>query len=104
MHAARELMKVDVHRAMHRVGVTPGTSAAARCAEAFNRIDVDRDGRLSRTEILLACIRDASVRELLSLPASIGYEGPARECFESIFRRLDSDHSGAVSLQEFTSF
>jgi hypothetical protein len=36
--------------------------------QAFRRIDIDGDGRLSRAKVLSACNDDDEVRALLSLP------------------------------------
>eukprot|EP00966_Prymnesium_polylepis_P144397 3334345-Prymnesium_polylepis.1 len=58
-------------------------AALARCATVFERMDRNRDGMLSRIEIVQACRRDEKVRALLGLPRAVRREDGSREMFEA---------------------
>ena len=92
---------------------TPAASAAAadkddweteelrQCNEAFQLIDKNSDGVLTRIEVIKACRADAEVRVLLGLPEKIRQEDGTRDAFEAVFQRLDADDSKAIDLLEF---
>ena len=64
--------------------------------EAFRLIDKNGNGRLSRAEVIQAVRRDAAVRSLLGLPATIRQEDGTRDVFEKVFQAMDSDDSKEV--------
>ena len=68
---------------------------------AFERIDTNGDGFLSRAEVIKACRSDALVRQLLGLPQTIRQEDGSRDAFELLFQRLDMDDSKSISFDEF---
>ena len=80
------------------------SSINLRCAEAFELIDKNGDGRLTRIEVIQACKHDPRVRELLRLPETIRQEDGSREAFEQVFQRMDKDDSKSVDLEEFMAF
>jgi hypothetical protein len=78
-----------------------GDASSTRIADAFERIDANRDGVLSRAEVIRACRRDPHIRFLLGLPAAIRQEDGTRDAFERVFQGLDADGSKSIDLQEF---
>ncbi|XP_072256227.1 guanylyl cyclase inhibitory protein [Pyxicephalus adspersus] len=66
---------------------------------SFNLYDKDKDGAITRTEML--DIMKAVYK--MSVAASITKFNPmtAEECTNRIFIRLDKDHNAVISLQEF---
>ena len=78
--------------------------AAAReegITEAFQRIDMNGDGVLSRAEVLKGLQQaDKEVRLLLGLPRFLSTPDE-REAFDAIFDDLDSDQTDSVDVGEF---
>lgn len=72
--------------------------------EAFARIDTNKNGVLSRAEVIKACKADASIRELLGLPKTIRQEDGTRDLFEDVYQRLDADGSKTIDADEMVSF
>ncbi|KAH8057901.1 hypothetical protein JL722_6442 [Aureococcus anophagefferens] len=70
-------------------------------AEAFDFIDKDHNGALTRAEVIRACRRSAKVRDLLGLPEHIRQEDGTRDRFEEVFQALDVDDSKTINLLEF---
>ena len=68
---------------------------------AFERIDVNGSGTLSRIEIIKACRNDLSIRTLLGLPRVIRQEDGTRDQFEQVFQRFDADDSKSIDKSEF---
>eukprot|EP00966_Prymnesium_polylepis_P287133 6631815-Prymnesium_polylepis.1 len=75
------------------------TTLNMRCTEAFQLIDRNGDGTLTRIEVIQACRHDARVRELLRLPETIRQEDGSREAFEEVFQKMDKDDSKGVDLE-----
>ncbi|KAL1511747.1 hypothetical protein AB1Y20_005035 [Prymnesium parvum] len=75
-----------------------------RMHEAFQLIDKNGDGTLTRIEVIQACRHDARVRELLRLPETIRQEDGSRDEFELVFQRMDADDSKGVDFKEFATF
>ena len=75
----------------------------AQLRKAFDSIDANGNGTLSRAEVIRACRNDADVRVLLGLPARIA-EGASRDAFERIFQQLDPDESRDIDFGEFCAF
>ena len=74
------------------------------CEAAWALLDKNRDGKLTRAEIIRGCRSDQRVRELLQLPAVIRQEDGTRDAFEAVFQRMDSDDSKAIDRHEFHAF
>ena len=73
--------------------------------EAFDLIDENRKGVLSRAEVIKACEANAKVRKLLGLPKK--QEDGTRDSFEAVFQKMvdeDNDDSKSIKLDEFTSY
>ena len=71
---------------------------------AFNQIDINHDGVLSRAEIIRAVRSSREVSTLLGLPMKIHQEDGTREQFEAVFQAMDADESKTVDLEEFIAF
>ena len=71
-------------------------------AAAFEVIDRNRDGVLSRIEVIKACRSNAYVRSLLGLPSVIRQEDGSRDRFEAVFQAIDVDDSKAIDPTEFS--
>ena len=67
-------------------------------------MDKNGDGKLSRAEVIKACRSDASIRELLGLPAVVRQEDGTREAFEAVFQAIDRDGSKAIDEAEFVAY
>ena len=72
-----------------------------KCREAFDLMDRNSDGKLTRIEVIQACKNDERVREMLGLPTNIRQEDGTREQFEQVFQRFDQDDSKDISYDEF---
>ena len=57
--------------------------------QAFARVDQEGSGYVRRAEVVLAARRDATLRKLLGLPATIRQEGGSREQLASLFAAMD---------------
>ena len=70
---------------------------------AFDLIDSDGDGALTRFELIKGCGRAGSeaVRTLLGLPAILRKAGGSRAALNALFERLDTNRDGRVSRDEF---
>ena len=75
----------------------PGEAVRA----AFDLIDSDGDGALTRFELIKGCGRSEAVRTLLGLPAAIRKGDGSRAALNALFERLDQDRDGRVSRDEF---
>ena len=84
-------------------GETLSGEMRARCEQVFSRLDQNRDGRLSRIEIIQACRQDATVAHLLRVPLSVCHEEGSRDVIEGIFQATDGDES-SITLDEFHRF
>ena len=71
-------------------------------ADAFQRIDRNGNGSLSRAEVIAACRNDAGVRSLLGMPAV--FHDSDREQFERAFQAMDGDADKGISFHEFVNF
>ena len=83
-----------------------GASAVclAMVREAFNRIDKNGDGTLSRIEVVQALRSSEEVRMLLHLPQKIRQEDGTRDLFERVFQKMDADESKSITLPEFEAY
>lgn len=79
-------------------------SRSAAILEAFQIIDKNADGSLSRAEIIKACRSSHKIRSLLGLPSVIRQEDGSRDVFEEVFQQFDSDGSKSIDLSEFQKF
>eukprot|EP00658_Telonema_sp_P-2_P034404 TRINITY_DN2511_c0_g1_i2.p1 TRINITY_DN2511_c0_g1~~TRINITY_DN2511_c0_g1_i2.p1 ORF type:complete len:142 (+),score=45.91 TRINITY_DN2511_c0_g1_i2:145-570(+) len=72
--------------------------------ELFQDIDTDHDGQISKEEFRDAFTgrRAVRLREKLAVAAAFGCGSEDPEAWMDVFRRLDSDASESVSLEEFT--
>ena len=71
---------------------------------AFELIDKNGDGKLTRAEIIKGCRSDQRVRELLQLPATIRQEDGTRDVFEKVYQLMDKDDSKSIDITEFKVF
>ena len=82
----------------------PAAATSAHVDAAFDLIDTNKDGVLSRAEVIRRCRADAQVRTLLGLPAVIRQADPSHAAFEAVFQQLDADGSRTITRDEFRSF
>lgn len=68
-------------------------------SKAFQMIDKNGDGVLSRSEVIKACRKEDAVRELLGLPRNL--KDDDRDKFEGIFQGMDEDHDKCIDRKEF---
>ena len=77
----------------------------------FEQMDADRDGSVSRIEAIVAARDNPVIRTLLGLPANDRQAGlgkglrPAdKKQFDDIFKDIDTDRSGSITIAEFIIF
>ena len=68
---------------------TPEPEWRTVARQAFARVDQEGSGYVRRAEVVLAARRDATLRKLLGLPATIRQEGGSREQLASLFAAMD---------------
>ena len=71
---------------------------------AFDLIDRNGDGVLSRAEVIKALRDNADVRQLLHLPAHIRQEDISRTEFERVFQAIDTHESKTITRDEFEAY
>ena len=88
-------------------GGSAGAAAkrASMARRAFELIDKDGGGTLSRAEVILAVRRDTTVRTVLGLPAVIHQEDGSRDRFEQVFQAMagQAKHINADEFERFVS-
>lgn len=89
------------HRRQPGRASTSSALGDAGIALAFQRIDTNGNGSLSRLEVRRALKTDPELRKLLGLPAQIRPNDGSLELFDEIFKLLDTDDSKALGLNEF---
>jgi len=76
----------------------------SNCLTAFDLIDRNGDGVLSRAEVIKAARDNADVRQLLQLPEHIRQEDGSRNDFEHVFQAIDKDESKSITRDEFEAY
>jgi len=66
--------------------------------DAFEKMDVNGDGNLSKMEIKMAICNDEELRDLLELPHMASDE------FDELYSRIDLDESMSVTFDEFHTY
>lgn len=77
---------------------------AQQARAAFLKIDKNKDGSLSRAEVITAVRAEPEIRSLLGLPAQIKQEDGTRDAFEQVFQAMDVDSSKKIDEQEFVAY
>ena len=70
-----------------------------RVTAAFAIIDIDKDGTLSRLEIIRAIRSNADVRAVFRLDGEL-----TATTYDAFYSRMDADMSDSVEIDEFHSF
>ena len=73
-------------------------------ARAFQKIDKQGTGMLTRAEVSKAVREDSEVRRLLNLPLLIRVGDGSRELLESVFQALEAGSDESISFDEFAAF
>ena len=71
--------------------------------KAFDLIDSDHDGKLTRIEVVKAIRSQKSIQTLLGL-SYVRQEDGTREKFEQVFQACDTDNSRTLERDEFQRF
>ena len=66
----------------------------------FEQLDKDKNGTLSRIEVIKSLRSNKEVQALLRLPSRIRQEDGTRDAFESVFQAIDRDDSKSISKAE----
>ena len=69
---------------------------------AFNLLDVQHRGSVSRCEMIKVLRQSEEVRQLVGLPQNIKDDN--RDQFEHVFQAIDTDKSNEISLAEFEAY
>eukprot|EP01046_Picozoa_sp_COSAG06_P036542 COSAG06_NODE_4037_length_4638_cov_4.665124_3_plen_905_part_00 len=80
-------------------GENVGSSITAKLTAMFNRADRNKDGLLTRAELIHTLRKDGELAEQLGLPTNI--RDKHRDKFEELFQQLDVDGSSSIILEEF---
>lgn len=94
-------------KGMQAVAVA-GTNERAEAAidplvlEVFALIDKNKDGSLSKAEILLALRKDADVRTALGIDSV--QEGEAKAKFDAAFEAMDGDDNAMINVTELNEY
>ena len=67
----------------------------------FEQLDKDKNGTLSRIEVIKSLRSNEEVQALLRLPGRIRQEDGTRDAFESVFQAIDRDDSKSISRAEW---
>lgn len=81
--------------------VTPLTPASLRAV--FDRIDSNRNGLLTRAEVIRALRSDDKVRGLLGVASFKQHDSAAHKAFEAVFQGMDADESRNIDFDEFAA-
>ena len=70
----------------------------------FEQLDKDKNGTLSRIEVIKSLRSNKEVQALLRLPGRIRQEDGTRDAFESVFQAIDRDDSKSISKAEWHQY
>ena len=106
-----ENLEKELEKAVDKVEKTHGApppktdeAKAQQARAAFLKIDKNKDGSLSRAEVITAVRAEPEIRSLLGLPAQIKQEDGTRDAFEQVFQAMDVDSSKKIDEQEFVAY
>jgi len=67
---------------------------------AFEKCDVDKDGKINKRELIKACREHAEIAQLFELPQNIRQEDGSRTRFEEFFQGVDADGDREICWAE----
>ena len=75
---------------------------ADRLQAIFARVDRNRDGSLTRSELIHRLRKDTELAVLLGLPQRV--QDDQRQVFEQVFQHMDQDDDRAITCDEFVEY
>ena len=72
--------------------------------EVFDIVDHDKDGKINKRELILACRTSKDIAEFFGLPRTIRAEDGSRDAMERLFQAVDLSDDRQWSWEEFRSF
>ena len=71
---------------------------------AFDLMDNNGDGVISRIEVIKALREHQQVQALLKLPEKVRQEDGTRDSFEQVYQAIDKDDSKSITIEEFEAY
>lgn len=75
-----------------------------RLREIFERCDLNKDGSISKIDLIKALRKDEEIADLFELPQQIRQEDGSRDAMERIFQAIDKDDDREINWEEFRKF
>jgi len=75
-----------------------------KAVSIFEKIDVNGNGEISRSEFIKALRKDLALASDLGLPSKFRQEDEDRDLFSHAISEIDTDESKTISIQEFLTY
>eukprot|EP00928_Gymnodinium_smaydae_P084477 TRINITY_DN6774_c0_g3_i1.p1 TRINITY_DN6774_c0_g3~~TRINITY_DN6774_c0_g3_i1.p1 ORF type:complete len:489 (-),score=65.82 TRINITY_DN6774_c0_g3_i1:493-1959(-) len=70
----------------------------------FDKCDVNKDGQVSKRELIKTCRQDGEVAEFFNLPMQVRQEDGSRSKLEEVFQSIDTDGDREIRWAELLAF